>query len=180
MTDADRARLERAKQHPAYQDAMARAPQDYAVPIALLAGFYLVIPFLYVAWMIGIASMGDVPIGETAFVGIMFLSVALPAIPFIWGVLRTWPLRALPPRHVFGIVDERLTRGPGKWVRVETLDGAALDLRLRLKAYLDSTGGAVAPGTVGVALCKGDQMVEWVAIPDVVPEAAPPPEPAPI
>jgi hypothetical protein len=175
MTDADRARLERATQHPSYTDAMRREPQDYAVPVALMAAFYLVIPLLFTLWTFGVVGAAGGQLPEIFFVSIMFISVALPAIPFLWGVLRTWPLRALPPRHVFGLVDERLTRGPGKWVRVETLGGTPVDLRLRLKAYLDSTGGAVGPGSVGVALCKGDQMVEWVAIPDVVPE-----EPAPV
>ena len=94
----------------------------------------------------------------------------VPALIFGVAVARTWPLRRLPARHVLGLVLGRdQAAHPGVWVRIEPADGDPVALRLRLKAYLDSTGGAVGAGSVGVALCKGDQLLEWVAIPDVDP-----------
>lgn len=167
MTEPDRARLERATQHPSYAEAMQRPPQDFAVPVALMALFYLVVPVIFLVPMVTAATTTD-----AVFAVAVFVSVTLPAIPFLIGVTRTWPLRSLPPRHRFGLITEQLTGRRGRWVRVEGLDGTSVELKLRLKAYLEATGGAVAPGSVGVALCKGDQMVEWVAIPDVVPETA--------
>ncbi len=167
MTETDRARLERATRHPSYQEAMRRPPADYAVPVALLAVFYLVVPFLF---LVPVLAADD--LHQAALAGVVFFTVLLPAAPFAWGVLRTWPLRKLPARHVFGMVlGPAPAAGRGRWVTVEPATGAPVDLRLRLKAYLDSTGGAVGAGSVGVALCKGDQLVEWVAIPDQVPEA---------
>lgn len=165
MTEHDRARLERASQHPTYAEAMQRPPQDYAVPVALVALFYMIVPVLFFVPLFATGGTTD-----TVFAVIFFVSSVLPAIPFLIGVTRTWPLRSLPPRHVFGLITEQLPGRRGRWVRVEGLDGNSAELALRLKAYLESTGGAVAPGSVGVALCKGDQMVDWVAIPDVVAE----------
>jgi hypothetical protein len=48
-----------------------------------------------------------------------------------------------------------------------------------MKAYVESTGGGASPGQIGVAMCKGDQLVEWVVIPDTsadAPPAAPTPQ----
>ena len=167
MTEIDRARLERASKHPSYAEAMQRPPQDYAVPVALVALFYMIVPVIFFVPLFAVGGTAD-----AIFAAVMFLSVSLPAIPFLIGVMRTWPLRSLPPRHVFGLVTEQLTGRRGRWVRVEGQDGSSAELKLRLKAYFEATGGAVANGSVGVALCKGDQMVDWVAIPDVVPEPA--------
>lgn len=166
MTDTDRARLERAQAHRLCRDAMARSPQDYSVPVALLAAFYILIPLLFLLPML-IQATGDSARNEDILVvAVFFAGFSLSVIPFLIGVLRTWPLRSKPARHALGIIADRLARKPGAWIRLETLDGP-VELRLRLKAYLESTGGGVAPGSVGVALCKGDQLVEWVDIPDV-------------
>jgi hypothetical protein len=163
MTDDDRARLERAREHPAYREAMDRPPQDFAVPVLLVAAFYLAVPLIFMAPLFS-ASGADL-----IFATAVFSATALPAIPFVIAAIRIWPLRALPARHVFGLITDKLDgRRPGRWIRVETADGTPVDLRLRLKAYFESTGGAVGPGRVGVALCKGDQMVEWVDIPDAI------------
>jgi hypothetical protein len=42
-----------------------------------------------------------------------------------------------------------------------------------MRAYLEFTGGAALPGKIGVAMCKGDQVVEWILIPDVDSASAP-------
>jgi hypothetical protein len=163
MTDVDRARLERAAQHPLYHEAMRRAPQDYAVHVALLALFYLLQLLVFF-----VPGVFDTAGSDFAVHVVMLVLMALPALPFLIGVLRTWPLRGLPARRVFGLITGPAAgNGRGRWVRIEPADGEPVDLRLRLKAYLESTGGGVGAGSIGVALCKGDHLVEWVAIPDV-------------
>ena len=49
MIDDERARLERAKEHPAYREAMGREPADYFVPAVGFGLFYLLMPMLFLA-----------------------------------------------------------------------------------------------------------------------------------
>jgi len=175
MTESDRERLVRASQHPLYQAALRREPNDYFWPALLLGLFYLLVPMLFLLPMTLAAHAAD----EMAVMAIAITIQSIWAVPFIWFAFRALRLHRLPSRHVFGLITGRARdRRPGTWVTVEPLDGAPVDLRLRLKAYLESTGGAVGTGAVGVALCRGDQMVEWVDIPESAPvEAAGTPEP---
>jgi hypothetical protein len=170
MTDDDRARLERAKEHPAYREAMGRDPADYTVPVLVLGLFYLLLPMAFLAPLVFLAS------GHIDALVLVGLSAAYFAwaVPFLIAAVRLYPLRRLPVARWLGVVSPDAPSGrSGRWIRLERLDGGAIDLRLRMRAYLESTGGAAAPGKVGVAMCKGDQIVEWIVIPDVSAEAEP-------
>lgn len=163
MTDEDRARLERAKEHPAYREAMGREPADYTVPALGIGLFYLLVPMLFVLpFFFGPHGELDVLIG-VAFSG----AYALWSLPFLIAAVKLFRLRRLPSARWLGVLSaETPARSPGKWVRLERLDDGPIELRLRMRAYLEHTGGAAAPGIVGVAMCKGDQVVEWIVIPD--------------
>jgi hypothetical protein len=168
MTDTDRERLERARQHPACQAALAREASDYFWPAMLLGLFYLLIPLLMA---LPFVLMTDAT-GEALFLGLFMTFEVIWAIPFVVVAMRAYRLRGLPPRQLLGIVEGRAHRQPGTWVTLQPLDGDPVDLRLRLKAYLESTGGGVGPGSIGVALCRGDQLLEWVPVPDAAPTPA--------
>lgn len=170
MTDDDRARLERAKEHPAYREAMGREPADYTVPVLVVGLFYLVLPMLFLAPLVFLAA-GQVDAIVMVAVSAGYL---IWAVPFLIAAVRLYQLRGLPVARWLGVVSPDAPSGrKGRWIRLERLEGGAIDLRLRMRAYLESTGGAAAPGKVGVAMCKGDQIVEWIVIPDASPEAEP-------
>jgi hypothetical protein len=166
MTDDTRARLERAMEHPAYREAMGRDPADYTLPALGIGLFYLLVPMLFLvpAFFAAGAELDMlVIVGFTA-------AYAVWALPFLIAAVRLYQLRGLPVARHLGVVSaEPSTRTPGKWLRLERLDDSAIELRLRMRAYLEFTGGAAAPGNVGVAMCKGDQVVEWIVIPDAPP-----------
>ncbi len=168
MTDDERARLERAKAHPACVEAMGREPADYTVPALVLGLFYLLMPMVVLAPFLLLAT------GEVNALLILAMSAgyALWAVPFVIAAVRLYRLRALPVARWLGVVSADAPAGRrGRWIRLERLDGGPIELCLRMRAYLEATGGAAAPGKIGVAMCKGDHVVEWVVIPDVVPDA---------
>ncbi len=163
MTEDEKARLERAKQHPAYVEAMGREPADYTVSALVLGLFYLLMPMLFVAPFVLLAT-GEV---DPLVVVAMTAGYALWSLPFLIAAVRLYRLRRLPVARWLGVVSaDGPARRPGRWIRLERLDDGSIELCLRMRAYLESTGGAAAPGKVGVAMCKGDQIVEWVLIPD--------------
>lgn len=162
MTDDVRARLERAKEHPAYREAMGREPADYTVP-ALVLGLLYLLPIAFVIPFV-LATPADA--GAVVII-VSFAASAIWAIPFLVVAVKLLRLRRLPVGRWLGVVSAEAPAGrPGHWVRLERLDEPPIDLRLRIRAYIESTGGATAPGKIGVAMCRGDQMVEWVLIPD--------------
>jgi hypothetical protein len=163
MTDDERARLERAKAHPDYIEAMGREPADYTLPALLLGLFYLAIPMLFLIPLVLLAP------GDPDVVVLIASSggYLIWAVPFLIAALRLYQLRGLPTARWLGVVSADAPSGrSGRWIRLDRLEDGPIDLRLRMRAYLESTGGATAPGKVGVAMCKGDQVVEWVLIPD--------------
>lgn len=163
MTDDERARLEKAKDHPAYLEAMGREPADYTVPALVLGLFYLVMPMLFLAPFVLMADGGA---GFPMLAGIT-AGYLIWSLPFLIAAARLYSLRRLPVARWLGVVAVDGVPGrSGRWIRLERLDGEPIELRLRMRAYLEATGGAAAPGKVGVAMCKGDQVVEWVPIPD--------------
>lgn len=171
MTDEERARLERAKAHPTYIEAMGREPADYMWPALVLGLFYLLVPMLFVGPFVLFAP-GEV---DVMMLVLMFSGYLIWAVPFLIAAARLYQLRALPVARYLGVVSVHAAapgRG-GRWMRLERLEAEPIDLRLRMRAFLESTGGAASPGKVGVAMCKGDQVVEWIVIPDVDTTAAP-------
>lgn len=168
MTDTDRERLARAAEHPLCKEALAREPTDYTVPVLLVGLFYLLLPVLFFLLPLLLLTAGH------ARPAVLFIYAAFHSIwawPFLITAWRTMSLRRMETVRALGVSTGSIARKPGKWVRLDRADGP-LDLRLRLRAYLDSTGGALQSGNIGVALCKGDQMVEWVRIPEEAPAAA--------
>lgn len=172
MNDEVRARLERAKAHPAYRSAMSREPDTFWGPALGIGLFYLLIPILFIVPFVLILD-AELSVGLVLSMSGGYL---IWAIPFLVVAARMFALRGLPVARWLGVIAaDKPTRSPGHWIRLERLDAEPIDLRLRMKAYVESTGGAVATGTVGVAMCKGDQLVEWVVIPDTVADAPPAP-----
>jgi hypothetical protein len=170
MTDEDRGRLERAKEHPAYVEAMGREPVDYTVPALVLGLFYLLLPMVFLAPLVFLAA-GH--LDSIVMVGVS-AGYLVWAVPFLVVAARLYQLRGLPSARWLGVVSGDAPSGrSGRWIRLERLEGGPIDLRLRMRAYLEATGGAAAPGKVGVAMCKGDQIVEWIVIPEPSPEAEP-------
>ncbi len=164
MTDDVRERLERAKEHPDYVEAMGREPADYTVPALGLGLFYLLVPMLFLAPFVYVAA------GEVDALLLVALTggYLIWSVPFLVAAFRLYQLRRLPVARWLGVVVVDGVPGRhGRWIRLERLDDEPIELRLRMRAYLEATGGAAAPGKVGVAMCKGDQVVEWVVIPDV-------------
>jgi len=166
MTEQDRARLERAMQHPVCAVALEREAVDYSTPALLLGLFYLAVPLFFFVPVLLLTGGG--------FDAVMFFGMGgvyvVWAVPFFIVTLRLRHLRTLPARNLVGLIGGTADRRPGTWVRLERLEGEAVELRLRMKAYFEATGGALAPGTIGVARCRGDQLMEWVRIPDEEPE----------
>lgn len=163
MTDDERTRLERAKAHPAYVEAMGREPADYTLPALLLGLFYLFIPMLFLLPLVLLAP------GEVDAFTIISMSAGylIWAVPFLIVAMRLYALRGLPVARWLGVVSAETPTGQsGRWIRLERLEDGPIDLRLRMRAYIESTGGALAPGKIGIAMCKGDQVVEWVLIAD--------------
>lgn len=165
MTDDERARLERAKAHPAYTEAMGREPADYTVAALGIGLFYLLIPMVFIVPFVVFAGEAL----DAISLALMSGGYLIWAVPFLIAAARMFQLRGLPVARWLGVVSAELPdKRPGRWIRLERLDEGPIDLRLRMRAYLESTGGAAAPGKIGVAMCRADQIVEWVLIPDVV------------
>lgn len=165
MTDDERARLERAKEHPAYREAMGREPNTYMVPALLIGLFYLLVPMIVLAPFVLFAEGVD-----ALTLVAMSTGYLVWAVPFLVVAVRMFQLRGLPVARWLGVISaETPSRQPGRWIRLERLDAEPIELRLRMRAYVESTGGAAASGKIGVAMCKGDQVVEWVVIPDAPP-----------
>lgn len=163
MTDDERAKLERAKEHPACREAMGREPADYTLPALAFGLFYLLVPMVFLVPFM-VAATDELGVVMMASMTALY---ALWSTPFLIAAARLYRLRKLPVARWLGMLSaEAPTRTPGRWIRLERLDEGAIELRLRMRAYLEFTGGAAAPGTIGVAMCKGDQVVEWVLVPD--------------
>ncbi len=171
MTNEERAQLERAKAHPAYLEAMGREPADYTLPALGIGLFYLLLPMLFLAPFVLMAP-GE---SEPLMLVLMFGGYLIWAVPFLITAARLYALRGLPVARWLGVVSAEASAPgrSGRWIRLERLDADAIELRLRMRAYLEATGGAAATGKVGVAMCKGDQVVEWIVIPDVLPDVQP-------
>lgn len=162
MTDDVRAQLERAKEHPTYREAMGREPNTYMVPAFLIGLFYLLMPMVFLVPFVLFAEGVD-----AVTLVAMSAGYLIWAVPFLVVAVRMFQLRGLPVARWLGVISAEIpSRQPGRWIRLERLGDGPIDLRLRMRAYVESTGGAAAPGKIGVAMCKGDQVVEWVLIPD--------------
>jgi len=170
MTAADHARLTRAAADPAVAQLLAPGDDQRSILLALGAVWAFVLLF---AAYICVALLPRVP-GFASLVGasredrlVWKVAVAAACLllfaPAVWLNVVAARLLRLPERRALVVIVDRMPRG----LHVAGLDIAARVLVPRLKAVLESSGGGLRPGALGVAVVRGDdQLVDWHPVRD--------------
>lgn len=166
MTEGERAqeKLAAAHHHPDYARAMATAPPTWlglAIVIAVVMTISLIITFAIYPW----TEMGRMPAPVRAALVISWVPTLGAALASGWLLIDAIALASAPTRRVLAVVENRVqTPGP-YYLRLITEDGADREYRARRRAASVVKLHLLTPGDVGVAVFKGDTVLEWVALP---------------
>jgi hypothetical protein len=164
--DARREQLARAAAAPSVQAQLA-SHDDYLGALKL-AGEMWMVACLFVGIYTGFV-LDEQPAGSTgAIAGLIVLIPATIAAmaPGMWLSVTINRMRRTPQRRV---VTHVTSRDGGRWVRrlqIVTLDAPPTWVVPRFKALVEGTSGAMAVGTVAVAVLHGDKLVDWFPVSD--------------
>ncbi|HUQ02123.1 MAG TPA: hypothetical protein VM261_06475 [Kofleriaceae bacterium] len=167
MPDADaetRAQLARAAADPTIQAQLA-SHDDYLGALKLAGELWMMaclVVGIYAFFLLDERPPED---SSTTIAGLIVLLPVglLAAAPGMWLSVTINRMLRAPERSVVA----RVTRCDGKtWVRrleIVTADGHAEWVVPRFKAFIEGTSGAMVPGTIAVAVLRGDKLVDWFA-----------------
>jgi hypothetical protein len=72
-------------------------------------------------------------------------------------------LRA-PERRAVALITACNGNGRARRFDVTMADGATATVRPRFKAVIEATGGSMKAGSIGIAVLRGDVLVDWVSL----------------
>jgi hypothetical protein len=70
-----------------------------------------------------------------------------------------------PTRRIIGVAEQRIHTPAPYYMRLITEDGSDREFRARRRAASLVKLNLVEPGQVGVAVMKGDTILQWVPLP---------------
>jgi len=168
MSEDVRARLEAATGHAEYGQAMKVVPNTWirmATVIALVMLCSVALVLTWYPWN----AFDQLPGWFRFYQLVSFVPMVIGVV--LAGVLlmQSLSLEMLPTRRVLAIADQA-TRGDGFHLRLTEADGTSRRYRCRRAAATAvklGLVGVVVGGDAGVAVLKGDTIIEWTALPPV-------------
>jgi hypothetical protein len=170
MTEGDRFqdKIAAARSHPQLAVAMSTPPPTWLTPAVVLTVVMvgiLVLTFAIYPWN----EMDRMPAPIRAQMTIAWVPTIGATLAVIWLLFDAIGLASAPTRRVIAVAGARPHSPAPYYLRLVTEDGADREYRARRKAASLVKLGLVPSGEVGVAILKGEVVVDWVPLP-------PPPE----
>jgi hypothetical protein len=167
MTEAERCKekIAAARQHPGLADAMAIPPPTW---IGMGIGMSVIMVF---AWILTIAvmpsskQMDQMPSIFRMQMMIAWVPMIITTVACAWLMFDAIGLAVQPTRRIIGVAEQRVHAPAPYFMRLITEDGADREYRARRRAASLVKLGLVEPGQVGVAIMKGDTILQWVPLP---------------
>lgn len=168
MSEAERYddRLAAARAHPGLATAMATPPTTWltlAVVVVAVMALSIVLTVAFYPW----DDLDRIPEGVRAILMVSWVPTIAASVASLWLLIDALRLASRPTRHLLAVAEPG-PRGPAPFVLdLVTEDGQRHRCRARRRAASVVKLGLVTPGDVGVAVCKGEDVVEWVPLPPV-------------
>lgn len=167
MTEAERCKekIAAARQHPGLADAIATSPPTWLgigiITTAVMIGLWI----LTLAIMPSSREMDRMPAFFRAEMMFSFLPMIAGTVACAWLLFDGLGLAMQPTRHLIAVAEQRMHAPAPYFMRLITEDGADREYRARRRAASIVKLGLVEPGQVGVAIMKGDTILQWVPLP---------------
>ncbi len=166
MTEGDRhhEKFAAARSHPQLAMAMSTPPSTWlttAVVVTVVMAGILVLTFAVYPWN----EMDDMPAPIRAQMTIAWVPTIVATLAVIWLLFDAIALASAPTRRVIAVAGARPHSPAPYYLRLVTEDGADREYRARRKAASVVKLGLVPSGELGVAIFKGDVVVDWVPLP---------------
>jgi hypothetical protein len=167
MTEAERCKekIAAARQHPGLADAMATPPPTW---LGIGIGMTVIMVF---AWILTIAimpssrDMDRMPSFFRYEMMFAFVPTIITTVACAWLMFDAIGLAVQPTRRIIGVAEQRVHAPAPYYMRLITEDGADREYRARRRAASIVKLGLVEPGQVGVAIMKGDTILQFVPLP---------------
>ncbi len=166
MTEAERhqEKIASARSHAGLAAAMATEPPTWlpmAVIMTMVMALSLIVTFAIYPW----DDMEKMPPSIRGVMMFSWLPTIGAVVAVIWLLFDAIGLASAPTRRAIAVVGPRPQAPAPFYLRLTTEDGADREYRARRRAASVVKLGLVTTGDVGVAIFKGDIVVEWVALP---------------
>jgi hypothetical protein len=168
MTEAERhkEKIAAARSHPGLAAAMATPPPTWlgiAVVVTAVMALSIVLTLALYPW----DDLEKMPEGVRMIMMVSWLPTIGAVVGVLWLLFDAIGLASGPTRHVLAVVEPRAHTPAPYYLRLATEDGGDREYRARRRAASMVKVGVITPGDVGVAVFKGDVVVEWVPLPPV-------------
>ncbi|HVK78229.1 MAG TPA: hypothetical protein VM734_33220 [Kofleriaceae bacterium] len=164
MTDGERQRLAAAAGTYEHRQAMTAQPNTWitiATVVTVVMGVSVIATIALYPWK----ELSVLPDWYRSVMMFSFLPTVAAVAAVSWLFLQSLGLHLQPTIRHLALVKQRETTPDGQFLELEHADGRITRHRCRRSAASMVRVGTVTPGEIGVALCKGDAVLEWCSIP---------------